>query len=107
MLASSVSDGHVNDNANGQMNILRKSSEKGRGDTETQQQATVAPNNYHKNFPKLSSNFDRHTNSNQQTQQLNQPNHPKEPNTPNETQTNKRARECGTYPLHRRAHSSR
>ncbi|KAG5580298.1 hypothetical protein H5410_050925 [Solanum commersonii] len=114
----SVSDGHVNDNANGQMNILREEQEKGRGDTETQQQsyrhltrergknldhssdqvANVAPNNYHKNFPKLSSNFDRHTNSNQQTQQLNKPNHPKEPNTPNETQTNKQAQSVEPAP---------
>ncbi|KAG5580322.1 hypothetical protein H5410_050949 [Solanum commersonii] len=100
----SSSDGHVSDNANGKMSVLREEQEKGRGDTKTQQQGnqhlncergknldhspdqvvTVAPNNYHKNFPKLSSNFDRHTNSNQQTQQMKQPSHPKEPNTPNE-----------------------
>ncbi|KAG5606093.1 hypothetical protein H5410_027585 [Solanum commersonii] len=100
----SSSDAHVNDN--GQRNILREEQDKGKGGTETQQQGNqhlnsergknisqssnqegnVAPNNYHKDFPKLSSNFDRHTSSNQQTQQMNQPSHSKELNNPNENQ---------------------
>ncbi|KAH0636102.1 hypothetical protein KY290_036525 [Solanum tuberosum] len=105
----SSSDVLFNDNANGQKNGMREELEKGRGDTETQQQGNrhlsivrdknlsqapdprgnIEPNNYHKDFPKLSSNFDRHTTSNQKNQQINQPNHSKEPSNPNENQNTK------------------
>ncbi|KAH0695795.1 hypothetical protein KY289_013277 [Solanum tuberosum] len=69
----------------GQKNVVMNVQEQGRGDTEPHQQTdrnycsvnnnsqtqlpdnggNSEPNNYHKEFPKISSNFDRHTISNQ------------------------------------------
>ncbi|XP_049366633.1 uncharacterized protein LOC125831499 [Solanum verrucosum] len=100
---------HVNDSPNRQKNLMREEQGKGKGDTETQQQVNrhqsrvrdknlsqptnqggnTEPNNYHKDFPKLSRNFDRHISSNQQSQQINQSNQSKEPNNPNENHNTK------------------
>ncbi|KAG5568615.1 hypothetical protein H5410_064366 [Solanum commersonii] len=75
----SSSDVHVNATTNGQMNVMWEEQEKGRGGTEIQQQ----------DFPKLSSNFDRHISSNQQSQQIHQSNQSKEPSNPNQNQNTK------------------
>ncbi|KAH0633258.1 hypothetical protein KY284_036044 [Solanum tuberosum] len=97
----SSTDDHVNGNAKGQKNVVVNVQEQGRGDTEPHQQTGVTnnsqtqlpdnggnsePNNYHKEFPKISSNFDRHTISNHKGQQTNHPNQLKGPNNLNENQ---------------------
>ncbi|KAH0737774.1 hypothetical protein KY290_036479 [Solanum tuberosum] len=106
---SSSSNNHVIDNATGQKNIMGDEQETRRGNTDLYQQdnrhqngvrdknlaqptehgGNTEPSNYHSDFPKLSSNFDRHINSNQQNQQIHQSNQSKEPNTANENQKTK------------------
>ncbi|KAH0673688.1 hypothetical protein KY285_012469 [Solanum tuberosum] len=81
----------------------------GRGDIEPQQQAdrnqksgknesqsqlpdhggNAESNKYQKDFPKIFSNFDRHTTSNQKNQQTTHPNQPKGPTNLNENQNTK------------------
>uniref|UniRef100_M1DNV2 Bifunctional endo-1,4-beta-xylanase xylA n=1 Tax=Solanum tuberosum TaxID=4113 RepID=M1DNV2_SOLTU len=105
----SSSDVHVNDIANEQMNVMRNEQENRRGVTEAHQQVSrnhnsgrdknlsqspaqggnAEPNSYHKEFPKLSSNFDRQTSPNQQSQQLNQSAQSKEPSNSNENHNSK------------------
>ncbi|KAH0684401.1 hypothetical protein KY285_021903 [Solanum tuberosum] len=101
--------GEHSGSANGQKNVTREEQEIRRGDTKSQQQGNrhqsivrdknvaqpndqrgnTEPSNYHRDFPKLSSNFDRHTNSNQQNQQIHQSNQPKETSNPHENQNPK------------------
>ncbi|KAG5631443.1 hypothetical protein H5410_003160 [Solanum commersonii] len=84
VVSLSSTDNHVNISAKGQKNVVLNNQEQGRGDTEPIQQidqnhgsvknnsqaqlpdhgGNSEPNNYHKEFPKISSNFDRHTISN-------------------------------------------
>ncbi|WMV30175.1 hypothetical protein MTR67_023560 [Solanum verrucosum] len=106
VVSLSSSDDYVNVNAKGQKNVVLNDQEHGRGDIEPHQQTdrnhgsvknnsqTQLPdlvgnsesNNYHKEFPKISSNFDRHTIANQKGQQTNHPNQLNGPRNLNENQ---------------------
>lgn len=103
------SEDHVDANTDGQRNVMLNDQEKSRGDIEPQQQTdrnkgsgknesrsqlpdhggNAESNKYHKDFPKISSNFDRHITSNQKSQQSPHPNQSKAPNNPNENQNTK------------------
>ncbi|KAG5595247.1 hypothetical protein H5410_036479 [Solanum commersonii] len=102
----SSSETHSNDNAKGQKLIKLNDQERLRGDIESQQygdqnqnrartnsQSQIPnhgensnPNNYHKDFPKISSNYDRHNISNQKNQQTTHPDQSKVPSNPNYNQ---------------------
>ncbi|KAH0778696.1 hypothetical protein KY290_005123 [Solanum tuberosum] len=97
-------DDHVTTSANGQKNDILNDLEQSRGNLESQQQVernksneknkgqvplsdhggNSEPNNYHREFPKISSNFDRHTTYNQKDQQINPPNQSNGPSNTNE-----------------------
>uniref|UniRef100_M1E0Z7 Uncharacterized protein n=1 Tax=Solanum tuberosum TaxID=4113 RepID=M1E0Z7_SOLTU len=102
-------DDHAHVNARGKKSVNLNDQTQGRGDTESQQQIDrnqssgvtncqpQVPNNggncetnsYHKEFPKISSNFDKHTIPNTKGQQTNHPQQAKGPSNPNENQSTK------------------
>ncbi|KAG5631323.1 hypothetical protein H5410_003040 [Solanum commersonii] len=106
----SSSDDQMNVSAKGQKNGMLNDPEQGWGNFQSQQQVernhssekkkgqfplsdqggNSEPNNYHKEFPKISSNFDRHTIPNQKGQQNNPPNQSKGPSNTNENQKTKK-----------------
>ncbi|KAH0657901.1 hypothetical protein KY289_026649 [Solanum tuberosum] len=102
-------DDHAHVNARGKKSVNLNDQTQGRGDTESQQQidrnqssgvtncqpqvpnhgGNCETNSYHKEFPKISSNFDKHTIPNTKGQQTNHPQQAKGPSNPNENQSTK------------------
>ncbi|KAH0665197.1 hypothetical protein KY285_026403 [Solanum tuberosum] len=102
-------DDHAHVNARGKKSVILNDQTQGRGDTESQHQidrnqssgvtncqpqvpnhgGNCETNSYHKEFPKISSNFDKHTIPNTKGQQTNHPQQAKGPSNPNENQSTK------------------